>query len=64
MQFSQKFIDVLKNVDDDYLIGLSNKGTVNRAKKDLAFLSNIDLDIKDDFIEVKFNDVTCTKKKY
>ena len=29
----------LSAADDDYLIGLSNKGTVNRAKKDLAGLT-------------------------
>ena len=29
----------LSAADDDYLIGLSNKGTVNRAKKDLANLT-------------------------
>ena len=30
----QELINALNNTDDDYLIGLSNKGIVKRAYKD------------------------------
>ena len=39
MEIPENLRTALASVDDAYLIGLSNKGTVNRAKKDLAGLS-------------------------
>ena len=35
MNIPQQLRAALASADDAYLIGLSNKGTVNRAKKDL-----------------------------
>lgn len=39
MQIPESIRAALAAADDDYLIGLSNKGTVNRAKKDLQALT-------------------------
>lgn len=39
MEIPESIRTALAAADDDYLIGLSNKGTVNRAKKDLANLT-------------------------
>ena len=39
MNIPESIRTALAAADDDYLIGLSNKGTVNRAKKDLANLT-------------------------
>lgn len=39
MEIPKSIRTALAAADDDYLIGLSNKGTVNRAKKDLANLT-------------------------
>ncbi len=39
MNLPEKLRAALAAADDDYLIGLSNKGTLNRAKKDLAALT-------------------------
>lgn len=39
MTLPESIRTALSAADDDYLIGLSNKGTVNRAKKDLASLT-------------------------
>ena len=38
MEIPESIRAALAGADDDYLIGLSNKGTVNRAKKDLQNL--------------------------
>ena len=34
-QFPEGLREALARADEDYLMGLSNKGTVNRGKKDL-----------------------------
>lgn len=39
MNIPESIRDALAAADDDYLIGLSNKGTLNRAKKDLQGLT-------------------------
>ena len=39
MELSESLRAALAAADDNYLIGLSNKGTVNRARKDLANLN-------------------------
>ena len=39
MNIPESIWAALAAADDDYLVGLSNKGTVNRAKKDLAGLT-------------------------
>lgn len=52
----KSFIDIL---DDDYLIGISNKGTVNRAKKDLEKVQSITYKFNDENIEFVIDDITC-----
>lgn len=59
MELPQKLADALGTVDDDYLIGLCNKGTVNRAKKDLAALSAPELEINEDSVVVRWAEVEC-----
>ena len=39
MNIPESIRTALAAADDDYLVGLSNKGTVNRAKKDLQGLT-------------------------
>lgn len=45
--------------DEDYLMGLSNKGTVNRAKKDLAALADVTTEAVEDGIRVIMGDISC-----
>ncbi len=52
----KSFINIL---DDDYLIGVSNKGIVNRAKKDLEKVQSITYKVNDENIEFVIDDVTC-----
>ena len=42
----QSLAAALAAADEAYLIGLSNKGTVNRAKKDLAALAAPQLQVE------------------
>ena len=46
-------------MDDDYIIGISNKGILNRSKKDLEKASSIEYSINDDNIEFKIDDIVC-----
>lgn len=48
----------LSQIDDEYLIGISNKGIVKRAYKDFE-QTNMELTDKDDIIEVSVEDCTC-----
>ena len=49
----------LAAADEDYLIGLCNKGTVNRAKKDLAALAQPEATAEGDEMVVRLGDVVC-----
>lgn len=49
----------LAAADDDYLVGLCNKGTVNRAKKDLAAQPELEACVEGDAVEVRMGDVVC-----
>ena len=49
----------LAAADDHYLIGLCNKGTVNRAKKDLAALAEPSVTVTEEGAQVQMGDVTC-----
>ena len=49
----------LAAADDNYLIGLCNKGTVNRAKKDLAALAEPSVTVTEEGAQVQMGDVTC-----
>lgn len=53
----EKFI---KSIDEEYLIGVSNKGTVKRAAKDLEKVSEIKYEINDQDIEFILDDIKCT----
>lgn len=57
--FLVKLKDFINSLDEDYLIGISNKGTVNRAKKDLDKVQAITYEIKDENIEFIIDDITC-----
>ena len=45
--------------DEAYLVGLCNKGTVNRAKKDLAALADPQVKTEGEAVEVRMGEVTC-----
>ena len=57
--FLKKLKIFIEAINEDYLIGLTNKGTVNRAKKDLEKVSALEYKVNDDNIEFKFDDITC-----
>ena len=59
MVVSEKWNSLLGAVDDAYLAGLSNKGTLNRGKKDLAAMEDVAATVGDDEITVTWSDVTC-----
>lgn len=59
MELPQQLAAALGAVDEDYLIGLCNKGTVNRAKKDLAALSAPQIEFNEESAVVRWNDVEC-----
>lgn len=48
----------LLEADDDYLVGLSNKGTLNRGKKDLQTLSPV-LSVQGEELRVELGAETC-----
>lgn len=49
----------LTAADEAYLVGLCNKGTVNRAKKDLAALSEPQAHADGEAVEVRMGDTRC-----
>ncbi len=51
-------IKYFQTIDDDYLVGLSNKGIVKRSYKDLESAA-IDIDETDECINVSMEDVSC-----
>ena len=53
--------ETIKNIDDDYLIGLSNKGTVKRAYKDLEGM-NVEPVMSEDRILFDFDGTQCEIK--
>lgn len=57
--FLKSFGKFIKTIDKEYLIGISNKGITNRAEKDLAKVSNLEYETKDEGIEFKIDDITC-----
>ncbi len=59
MELPQQLAAAIREIDDDYLIGLCNKGTVNRAKKDLAALSAPEVEIREESAVVRWGDVEC-----
>lgn len=59
MQLSEDLSAALAAADENYLIGLCNKGTVNRAKKDLAALSAPEAAPERDGVTVRLGDISC-----
>lgn len=57
--FLSKLKSLINTLDDDYLIGISNKGTFNRAKKDLEKAQSIECKINEENIEITIDDITC-----
>lgn len=55
----QELINALNNTDDDYLVGLSNKGIVKRAYKDLEQLE-MSVAYEEDAAKVLVSEETCT----
>ncbi len=51
-------IKYFTNIDDDYLIGLSNKGIVKRSYKDLEN-ANVAITENDECIDIALEDVSC-----
>lgn len=49
----------LRQADEDYLIGLSNKGTVKRAKKNLEGLTPAAQEM-DRAVQVRLGEEVCT----
>lgn len=59
MQVSEALSAALAAADENYLIGLCNKGTVNRAKKDLAALAEPEAEPDGTGVTVRLGDTTC-----
>ncbi len=59
MQLPDNLSAALAAADEDYLIGLCNKGTVNRAKKDLAAPAPPEAVLEQDGVTVRLGDVAC-----
>lgn len=62
MKISKVVAAALPAADDDYLIGLANKGIVNRAKKDLAALGQPEITVDGDTVGMRIGDVRCSIK--
>ena len=59
MDLPKNLAAALAAADEGYLTGLCNKGTVNRAKKDLAALSPPEVRPEGDGVEVRMGDTVC-----
>lgn len=59
MELPKELTAALAAADEEYLIGLCNKGTVNRAKKDLTAGISPELHIEGEQAVVQLGDVTC-----
>ena len=62
MHLPEPLAAALAAADENYLIGLCNKGTVNRAKKDLAALDSPEVQETEDGVEVRVGDALCLIK--
>lgn len=60
MDLPQSLRTALLAADEEYLIALSNKGTVNRAKKDLAAAQPIVQSIEEETVTLALGDTVCT----
>lgn len=62
MNLPENLAAALAAADDSYFVGLSNKGTLNRAKKDLAALTDPEITPEGEEVLVKMGDNTCRIK--
>lgn len=62
MNIPEKLAAALAAADDAYFIGLSNKGTFNRAKKDLAALTDPEITPEGEGVRVTMGDNICVIK--
>lgn len=67
--FIKNIIQMISNIDEEYLIGLSNKGLYNRAVKDLGDGSGVDVQVEEVFLRLTLPDgnsceLTADIKKY
>ena len=60
MELPQALSAALRAADEDYLIALCNRGTVNRAKKDLAALSPEIRQIEGETVTLTVGEAVCT----
>jgi hypothetical protein len=60
MKIPQALYAALLSADEDYLIALCNKGTVNRAKKDLSAIQPEVKQIEGETITLSVGDTVCT----
>lgn len=60
--FLSKLGTFINSIDDEYLIGITNKGILNRSKKDLEKIKNIEYEINEDNIKFKFDEIECVIK--
>jgi hypothetical protein len=50
--FLERITEFVASIDEEYLIGISNKGILNRGKKDLEAIKNIEVEIQTDSIKL------------
>ena len=60
MEIPQTLYSALLSADEDYLIALCNKGTVNRAKKDLSAMQPEVTQMEDEAVTLTVGDTVCT----
>lgn len=60
MEIPQPLYSALLSADEDYLIALCNKGTVNRAKKDLSAIHPEITQTEGETVTVTVGDTVCT----
>ena len=62
MRIPETLQAALSAADEAYLIGLSNKGTVNRGKKDLAALTAPEWTVEGESVRITLGEVSCQIK--
>ena len=60
MEIPQALYSALLSADEDYLIALCNKGTVNRAKKDLSAMQPEVTQMEGEAVTLTVGDTACT----
>lgn len=59
MELPKALTAALTGADEEYLIGLCNKGTVNRAKKDLAAGISPEIQVEGEAVTLNLGEVSC-----